>query len=127
MKQLFLDKQFHRFIVVGILNTIVSYSLFAFFIYIGLHYVFASLFATILGVLFNFHTIGKLVFKQHNYQRIFYFFGVYSITYFLSIIFLYFFDKFNVDMYLAGFLLLGPMAIISFLLNRYYVFNQKDI
>jgi len=121
---LFVDKQFHRFIVVGILNSIVGYSLFAFFIYVGLHYVVASLFATILGVFFNFHSIGKLVFKQHNYRLIFRFFSVYCITYLLNILFLYFFDKLDVDMYLAGFLLLAPIAVISFLLNKFYVFGS---
>ena len=124
MRDLLFDKQFHRFIAVGILNTIVGYSLFAFFIYTGLHYMLASLFATILGVLFNFHSIGKIVFKQHDYKLIFRFFSVYGITYLLGIIFLYFFDTLDVDMYLAGFLLLIPMAVISFLLNRYFVFRR---
>jgi len=124
MKRLLLDRQFHRFIVVGILNTIVGYSLFAFFIYVGLHYVLASLFATVLGVLFNFHSIGKLVFGTHDYHLIIRFFSVYGITYILSIIFLYFFDKLGIDIYLAGFLLLAPMAVISFLLNKFYVFGE---
>jgi len=124
MKHLLFDKQFHRFIVVGILNTIVGYGLFALFIYIGFHYIIASLFATILGVLFNFHSIGKLVFQKHDYRLLFRFFTVYLITYLLSILFLYFFDKLGINMYLAGFLLLIPMAIVSFLLNKFYVFGN---
>ena len=125
MRELLFDRQFHRFIAVGILNTMVGYSLFAFFIYTGLHYMLASLFATIFGVLFNFHSIGKLVFKQHDYKLIFRFFAVYGVTYLLSILFLYFFDKLHIDMYLAGFLLLVPMAVISFLLNKFYVFGSS--
>ena len=91
MNRLLHNKQFHKFIGVGILNTIIGYTLFAFFIFLGLHYILASLLGTILGVIFNFHSIGKLVFGTHDYRLIVRFFGVYGITYVLSIIFLYFF------------------------------------
>ena len=124
MRRLLTDRQFHRFLAVGIMNTAVGYGLFAFFIYIGLHYVIASFFATVLGILFNFHSIGRLVFDRHDYRLIFRFFGVYGITYVLSIIFLYFFDLAGIGMYLAGALLLAPMAVISFLLNKYHVFGK---
>lgn len=123
MRRLLRDRQFHRFVAVGVLNTAVGYGLFAFFIFIGLHYVFASFFATVLGVLFNFHSIGNLVFGKHDYRLIFRFISVYGITYILSVIFLYFFDMFGINMYAAGALLLLPMAIISFLLNKYHVFR----
>jgi len=125
MRRLLFDRQFHRFIAVGVLNTAVGYGLFALFIFLGLHYILASLFATVLGVLFNFHSIGNLVFGQHNYQLIFRFFAVYGITYLLSIAFLAVFDFFGVDMYLAGALLLAPMAVISFFLNKYHVFGVR--
>ena len=123
MHRLLSDRQFHRFLAVGVLNTAVGYGLFALFIFLGLHYVLASLFATVLGVLFNFHSIGKLVFGQYDYRLIFRFFAVYGVTYLLSISFLAIFDFFGIDMYLAGALLLAPMAVISFLLNKYHVFR----
>jgi putative flippase GtrA len=125
MRRFLYDRQFHRFLAVGVLNTAVGYGLFVLFIFIGLHYVLASLFATVLGVLFNFHSIGKLVFGRHDYRLIFRFFAVYGVTYLLSIAFLAVFDFFGVDMYLAGALLLAPMAVISFLLNKYHVFGIK--
>jgi len=37
-----LSKQFFRFIFVGILNTIFGYSVFAFFIFVGMHYSIAE-------------------------------------------------------------------------------------
>ncbi|ADV47280.1 GtrA family protein [Nitratifractor salsuginis] len=125
MRRLLFDKQFHRFIAVGVLNTAVGYGLFAFFIFLGLHYALASLLATILGILFNFHTIGKIVFGCHDYRLMVRFFAVYGITYLLSIAFLAVFDFLGVNMYLAGALLLAPMAVISFLLNKYFVFWKK--
>lgn len=126
MMRLLKDRQFHRFIVVGILNTAVGYGLFVFFIYVGLHYTLAALFATILGVLFNFHSIGKLVFDHHDYRLIFRFFGVYGMIYLLNIAGLSIFDLFSIDMYLAGALLIAPMAIISFILNKTFVFGKAQ-
>ena len=126
MIQLLKNRQFHRFIAVGIINTAVGYALFAFFIYIGLHYTLATLFSTIIGVLFNFHSIGKLVFGRHDYKLIFRFFGIYSIIYLLNIAGLSIFDKFSINMYIAGILLMVPMAIISFLLNKNFVFGEKQ-
>ncbi|NCQ92050.1 MAG: hypothetical protein GPI94_15420 [Microcystis aeruginosa LG13-03] len=54
--------RFVRFLLVGVLNTIFGYSLFAVLILIGLNYKYAVLIGTIQGVLFNFQTTGRLVF-----------------------------------------------------------------
>src|SRR5471030_2606365 len=85
-----LNYKFIRFILVGILNTVFGYSAFALFVFLGLHYTAAVFFATILGILFNFKTFGKLVFKNpytdFNYNLIFKFFMGYVILYFINII-----------------------------------------
>jgi putative flippase GtrA len=52
---------FARFLLVGVLNTIFGYFLYGTLILIGLDYKLAVLLATILGVLFNFQTTGRLV------------------------------------------------------------------
>jgi len=54
--------EFARFVLVGVLNTLFSYFLYGSLILIGLNYKYAVLLATILGVLFNFQTTGRLVF-----------------------------------------------------------------
>ncbi|MCU7242422.1 MAG: GtrA family protein [Microcystis aeruginosa WS75] len=53
--------KFARFLLVGVLNTIFGYFLYGTLILIGLDYKLAVLLATILGVLFNFQTTGRLV------------------------------------------------------------------
>ena len=78
-------KEFVRFMLVGILNTIVGYGLYALFIFLGFNYVLSSLFATILGVLFNFQTIGRMVFKKHCNSLVFRFISVYVIVFFIGI------------------------------------------
>lgn len=117
--------QVYKFIFVGILNTIFGYSLFAFFIYLGLHYPIAVLLSTILGVLFNFKTIGRLVFDSNDNGLIFRFILVYAITYLLNIFFLWLLKKLGSEnMYIDGFALLIPLAAVSFLLNKFFVFRR---
>ena len=125
-KILTLDNHFIRFILVGILNTMVGYGLFALFIYLGLHYSLAVLFSTILGVLFNFKSIGKFVFNSNNNERIYHFIGVYVLLYLLNVSGLWGLSSIGMEnMYVAGAILLAPLAIISFILNKNFVFNQE--
>jgi len=125
-KILTLDNHFIRFILVGILNTMVGYGLFALFIYLGLHYSLAVLFSTILGILFNFKSIGKLVFNSNNNERIYHFISVYILLYLLNVSGLWGLSSFGMEnMYVAGAILLAPLAIISFILNKNFVFNQE--
>jgi len=120
-----LKHQLLSFLLVGVLNTIVGYSLFVLFIYLGLYYPLAVLFSTILGVLFNFKTIGRLVFASSDNSLIFRFALVYVITYFLNIFFLWLFKRLGFDnMYINGFVLLIPLAAVSFLLNKFFVFRR---
>jgi len=114
---------FLRFLVVGGINTVFGYSVFALFILIGLHYVLAALLATICGILFNFKTTGTLVFKNRDNRLIFRFFGVYLITYSLMIGFLKLFDMAGVIPLVAGAIIALPMAVVSFLLMRKLVFK----
>jgi putative flippase GtrA len=109
---------------VGGLNTLFGYSLFAVLIYAGLHYTVAVFIGTIIGVLFNFKTTGKLVFKSHDNGLIWKFFGVYGVIYLLNIIGLYLLEKISIDIYIAGMILILPMALVSFGLNKRFVFKE---
>jgi putative flippase GtrA len=67
----FLQKsQFLRFLLVGILNTIFGFSIFALFVQLGLDDKSAVLFSMILGVLFNFKSTELLVFSNRNNKLI---------------------------------------------------------
>ena len=120
-----IKRQAVKFLLVGIMNTAFGYGLFSLFIYVGLHYSLAVLLSTIFGVLFNFKTIGKLVFGSSDNGLIFRFILVYIITYLLNIYFLWLFKKFGFEnMYINGFVLLIPLAAVSFLLNKFFVFRR---
>jgi putative flippase GtrA len=114
---------FLRFLVVGGINTVFGYSVFALFILIGLHYALAALLATICGILFNFKTTGTLIFKNKDNRLIFRFFGVYLITYLSTIGLLKIFNMFGVSNLMAGAIIVLPMGIVSFLLMKKLVFK----
>lgn len=120
-----MDRRLLKFLLVGALNTVFGYSLFAFFIFLGVHYSLAVLLSTILGILFNFKTIGRLVFGSRNNRLIFRFVATYGVTYLLNVATLKVLDSFRVNMYIAGLLLLVPLALVSFVLQKKYVFTEK--
>lgn len=117
------DNQFFKFMLVGVFNTLFGYAVFSILIYIGLHYTLAVFIGTIIGVIFNFKTTGKLVFNSHDNALIWKFFGVYGIIYLLNVVGLYFLEKISVDIYTAGAILIVPMALVSFWLNKRFVFK----
>jgi len=118
--------QFLLFLIVGGLNTIFGYSMFALLIFLGMHYVLASLLATVLGILFNFKTIGTIVFRSKRDGLILKFFVVYLLSYCINIILLKVFLSFRVNIYLAGAIITILMAFPVFLLNKKFVFRVGE-
>jgi putative flippase GtrA len=122
--------KFARFLLVGVLNTLFGYFLYGTLILIGLDYKYAVLLATILGVLFNFQTTGKLVFGSKNNKLIFRFVLVYVVTFLLNVEVLRIVDAIDIGieqktkMLIAGAILLLPMAVISFILMKLFVFRE---
>lgn len=118
--------QFARFIFIGVINTIFGFSIYALFIFLGFDYVMAALLGTILGVIFNFQTISRFVFKKNDYKLFFRFIFVYVVTYFLSISIIGFLKEFGLNDYISGFIALFPCAIVSFFMNKYFVYGDKN-
>ena len=119
-----LERRFTRFLIVGGINTLFGYGVFVSLIYIGLHYSLAALLGTILGILFNFQTVGRLVFNGYRHDLFFKFMAVYGMTYLLNVAGLYFFNVAGVSNYLAGAILILPVAFIAFFLNKTFVFSS---
>ncbi len=119
-----INNRFIRFLIVGGINTAFGYGIFALLIFLKFHYALAALLSTILGVLFNFKTTGRLVFESKENRLIFKFVGVYAITYVINTAFLGVFNFYRVDMYLAGAVMILPMAMLAFVLNKSLVFRE---
>jgi len=111
--------------LVGGVNTLVGYGFFAFFLFSGFHYTASVLFATIIGVLFNFFTIGRIVFINSKNSLVFRFLSVYAIVYLLNIIGLRISELFNFNLYLSGAALVFPLALVSYTLNKKFVFKLE--
>lgn len=120
-----LSAQFITFLFVGVLNTAVGYGLYVFFVWLGFNYIGAPFCSTVLGVLFNFKTIGGIVFKSHDNCLIFKFFGVYAIVYVCNVLGLKALELGGIEnLYIAGAILVLPLAFLGFILNKKWVFNK---
>ena len=121
-----IDEKFFKFLFVGFINTLFSYCLYAFFVLIGLKANIALFFQYILGVLWNFKTTGCIVFKNNNNLLIFKFIGSYIVTFTINSFLLYILVQIiKLNDYLAQAVLVLPIAVISFLIFKFWVFNEK--
>jgi putative flippase GtrA len=114
--------RFARFLAVGLLNTAFGYACFAALLWAGLHYTLALLLATVAGVLFNFKTIGALVFGSSNARLLWRFVLVYALIYTANVTSLALLQRAGLHALAAQAALLLPLAVASFLLNRRFVF-----
>lgn len=115
--------QFVRFVLVGGLNTLVGYSLFAVLFLLSGDHRLALLVATVLGVLFNFVTTGRLVFANRRWSRLPLFVGLYALTFALNLGALELLVAVGVAPLLGQLLVLPAVVVLSFLGNRLVVFR----
>src|SRR5690606_7438256 len=107
-----------RFLVVGAINTIFSYIVYAILILVGAHFSLATLISTVLGVIFNFFTTGRIVFRNMDNKRFLSFVLVYAFTYLVNILILrWLIDGLAMEKLLAGALVTLPVALLSYVLN----------
>ena len=118
------ERQFIRFLAVGVLNSLFGYGCFALLVYLGMHYAASLFFATVAGVLFNFKTTGFLVFNSRDNRLIWGFVATYIAVYVINVMCLKALTVVGVDVYYGGAALVLPMAILAYFLNKRFVFNH---
>ena len=120
-----LNKYFARFLVSGVINTAFGYSIFSLFIFLGCGDFTAPLFAEIFGIIFNFNTIGGMVFGDRSRKLFWRFCLVYGTIYVFQVSGLKLFAACGIEnRYLSGFILLIPGALLSYNLNKRLVFKK---
>jgi putative flippase GtrA len=67
-----------RFLSVGMLNTIFGYAVYAILLFVNVPYLIALFIATVAGVIFNYFSFGRLVFRGLGGRVVF---GKFIITY----------------------------------------------
>ena len=112
-----------KFLVVGGVNTLFYYLVYALFIYLNFRYPIAVFFATVVAMLFSFKTFGKFVFKKSDNRLLTKFILVTLINLLLNIALIYFFNKFGFNNYISGLFATLFVALNSFVLNKFFVFK----
>jgi len=119
-------KQFLRFIIIGMVNTLFGYGVYSILLFLKIHYSFAVIIATIIGLCFNFFTIGKYVFKISRLKLIAKFSLVYAVIILLNIIGIKLLVETGLNPFSSGACLIFPLAILTFILNKMVVFEKTD-
>lgn len=78
-------QQFWGFLAVGAVNTLWAYALFAFFIFVGLHYTLATLLAGVISVLSGYAAQRRLVFAYGGGGRLLRFVAGFALVYLANI------------------------------------------
>jgi putative flippase GtrA len=120
--------QFFRFLVVGVLNTLFGQAIFIGLVLLDVANQVALLVATVIGILFNFRTVGSLVFQDHNRQKnlLVGFLLCCLFSYAINSIALNVLTGCGLSAILSQAILIVPIAVLTFLLNRRYVFFKDN-
>lgn len=115
--------RFGRFLVVGAVNTLFGYAAFFALLRGGFTPPGALALATIIGVLFNFVTTGRVVFTNADGSRLWRFAAIYGLVYLVNAALLEGLIWIGLDAALAQALLLAPCVALSYALNYTLVFS----
>ena len=120
------EKKFVKYLFVGFMNTVFSYLVYAIVVTITNRPTYSLGISYIIGILFNFQTTGRIVFKNKDNTLIVRFFLSYLTTFFIN---RYALDTLvntlGVDKYLSQAILVFPIAMISFMILKFFVFPEK--
>jgi putative flippase GtrA len=122
-----IQKQWLRFIIVGAFNTGFSYAVYAVFIFFGANYALANFMGLALGIVVGFNTTGRLVFKNTDNKRFYRFIIVWGVIYLVSTYAIGWFVSIGLNEYAAGLVTLPLSAVMSFVLQKYFVFRRSEI
>lgn len=118
--------QFCRFVGVGVMNTGFSYLIYALGLALGLHYALANLTAMVTGILFSFKSQGRLVFDNRDGSLLWKFAGFWFCIWLFNIGLIALLTRYaKLDAYLAGAVALLPVTLISFFVQKYFVFGAR--
>ena len=111
-----------RFLMVGGLNTVFGYILFSGFYLISHQRQMSLVASTATGVLFNYFTTGRLVFASRGYGLLVPFILGYAVVLGANMASLEGLIRVGVPTLAAQAVILPPMVVLSYVINRYIVF-----
>ncbi|WGR93372.1 GtrA family protein [Bradyrhizobium sp. ISRA443] len=116
---------FVKFVLVGIGNTAFGYLLFALlYLLLGSHQLDITL-AAACGVVFNFHSTGRLVFRNRKLSALLPFMAGYTAVWLVNILLLNELTALAISPPAAQLLALPLLVLLSYAINRYLVFGRR--
>ena len=120
-------KQFIKFGIVGLSNTIISLAVYYILVFLGVYYIIAHIFGFLLSVLNAYYWNHKYVFKKTatgNLKTFIKTFTSYGVTFLLSTFLLYFMvSHLKISDSIAPLLNLTVTIPLNFLMNKYWSFR----
>ncbi len=115
-----------RFVVVGALNTLFGYGVYAACIALGFNRPVALACNSILGTIFNFFTTGRIVFGSSDVRRILRFVIAYAIIFGLNVALLEAIVRLlSVNSYIGQLIAIPPIVILTYFVMRLWVFDRR--
>jgi len=121
---LFRNYQFLRYILVGSTNTLFSYGVYIFSIWLGIAYTYASLLSLMLGLLVSFFMQGCFVFGNPSAVNLIKFFLAWSLLYILNISIISWLINADFNAYMAGAIATIPVTFISYFVHKFAIFRK---
>jgi len=115
-----------RFLVVGGMNTAFGYGVYAFLVFLGVNFAVSNLCALVLGILFSFHTQGALVFRNSESGLFLRYVAMWSLLYLSNTVLIGSLIKLGADAYSAGALAIIPNTLLSFFLQKRFIFSSTS-
>jgi len=122
-------KQFVKFGVVGVSNTLLQLSLYYGFVFLGLHYIVANVVAYAISVLNAYYWNNKYVFKGkgNSLRKLAKVYASYGFTLLLSTALLFVVvDIIGISYLVAPLIKLIITVPINFLLSKFWAFRKRD-
>lgn len=121
------QRQLLAFLAVGVLNTAFGYIVFTAFILMRFTITQSLVVSTVLGTLFNYFSMGRLVFSVRSLDRLPYFAAFYLLTFLFNLWSLRLLQAHGVATLLAQALLLPLMVALTFTVNKLLVFRRDPL
>ena len=112
-----------RFVIVGVMNTVFGYFVFACLTTLGCPDLLSVPAAMAVGVIFNFLSYGRLVFSSLDTRRLPRFVTAYLCIYACNLVGLRALARFGLNAYGAQAFLVCPLAVLAYFLNDRWVFR----
>ena len=115
-----------RFGIVGGINSVFGYALFAGLIYLGLNRYAAQIVGQVVGPIFNYFMFRRHVFSSKKSNLAAYV-GTYAVNYLVGLCLLFGISHLVRSAYVAGLLTLIAAAVINYIMLKWLVFRRDKV